>query len=69
MDEAAASAAIAEDGAEKRPHDEDGASENHVGSSAEDTADGEYPVVQNISYMLRINAGDLLHKLQRRDMK
>ncbi|XP_030249175.1 zinc finger protein 568 isoform X3 [Sparus aurata] len=39
MDEAAASAAIAEDGAEKRPHDEDGASENHVGSSAEDTAD------------------------------
>ncbi|XP_073341408.1 uncharacterized protein [Pagrus major] len=39
MDEAAAAAAVAEDGAEKRPHDEDGASENNVGSSAEDTAD------------------------------
>lgn len=44
MDEAASSAAIAEDGADKRPHDEDGASENNVSSSAEDTADGEYPV-------------------------
>ncbi|XP_036928873.1 zinc finger protein 224 isoform X2 [Acanthopagrus latus] len=40
MDEAASSAAIAEDGADKRPHDEDGASENNVSSSAEDTADG-----------------------------
>ncbi|XP_045900922.1 zinc finger protein 271 isoform X2 [Micropterus dolomieu] len=37
MDEAAA-AAIKEDGAEKNPHNGDGASENDVGPSAEDTA-------------------------------
>ncbi|KAM9352980.1 uncharacterized protein ABDE67_005361 [Symphorus nematophorus] len=40
MDGAAAAAAITEDEADTRPHGGDGASENNVGSSAEDTADG-----------------------------
>lgn len=49
MDEAAA-AAITEDGAGKRPHRGDTASENTVGSSAEDTDDGKYPaaVIQKL---------------------
>lgn len=42
MDEAAAPA-ITADGAEKRPDNEDGASENDVCASAEDTADSESP--------------------------
>lgn len=43
MDEAAA-AATTEDGAEKRPHNGDTASENYVGSSSEDSADSKYLV-------------------------
>lgn len=39
----AAAAATREDGAEKKPRGGDGASENNVGPSAEDTADGKYP--------------------------
>lgn len=43
MDEASA-AAITDDGAGKRPLHGDTASENNVGSSADDPGDGKYPV-------------------------
>lgn len=49
MDEAAAFA-IKGEGAENRPHDGDKASENNIGSSAEETPDSEYQI--SVTYTL-----------------
>lgn len=54
MDEAAA-AAITVDGAEKRPDNGDGASENDVSTSAEATADSKSPeavILLNCQYVV-----------------